>query len=200
NHPFNINDKEFETLEKNKEQEDEQVLKSFIDEIYHNLQITPKRQHYIVIESVVPHGNIINYAEKGSFDYICVGARGASTLEKYLGTNTINIINKTTIPVFAIPSSYHFQPIQRVVYASDFTALSQEFTKASAFTESLNGEIEILHFAFPSETEIRNQQARELKEKYSDKNIQVNIIPNNALKPIINNIKDYILTNKPSLL
>src|SRR5690606_7890077 len=137
----------------------------FVDNIYKSIQIVPKKHEYIVTESVVPHGNIINYAEKESFDYICVGARGASKIEKYLGTNTVNIINKTTIPVFAIPSTYQSQKIDKVLYASDFSDLDKELKTVLDFTSDLNTVVEVLHFAFPSEADQRIKDAENLKAK-----------------------------------
>lgn len=199
-HPFELNDEDFAIMEKNKEQEDELVLKNFIDGIYKSIQIEPKKHEYIIKESVVPHGNIINYAEKENFDYICVGARGASKIEKYLGTNTVNIINKTTIPVFAIPAAYQFQEIDSVVYASDFSDLNKELKTVLDFTSDLNTEVEVLHFAFPSETEQREKDAESFKKEHSSERIKFTIIPNNALKPVISNIKNYVKDNKPSLL
>lgn len=199
-HPFELNDEDFEIMEKNKEQEDEQVLKTFVDNIYKSIQIVPKKHEYIIKESVVPHGNIINYAEKESFDYICVGARGASKIEKYLGTNTVNIINKTTIPVFAIPSTYQSQKIDKVLYASDFSDLDKELKTVLDFTSDLNTVVEVLHFAFPSEADQRIKDAENLKAKYNKEQIKFTVIPNNALKPVISNIKNYVKDNKPSLL
>lgn len=199
-HPYELNDEDFAILEKNKELEDGQVLKSFIEGIYAKLNVTPQKYDCIIKESVVPHGNIINYAEKDNFDYICVGARGASKMEKYLGTNTLNIINKTTIPVFAIPSSYQFKKIDNVIYASDFTDLKPELEKVLDFTSKLDAKTELLHFAFPSETEQREHMASDLQKQYDDQKVKFTVIPNNALKPVINNIKAYVAEHNPSLL
>lgn len=199
-HPYELSDEDFAIIEKNKEKEDHLVLKDFVEEIYHKLDIAPQKHEFVVIESVVPHGNIINYAEKGHFDYICVGARGASKLEKYLGTNTVNIINKTNIPVFAIPSSYSYGEISDIIYASDFSDAKPELKKVLDFTTPLYAHVEFLHFAFPSETTNKEIEVESLKKEFKDQEVKFTIIPNNALKPVISNIKQYVLDKHPSLL
>src|SRR5690606_28706075 len=94
-------------------------LKDFISDITKDSGISEDRFEYVIRESVVPDGNILNYAENGAFDYICMGTRGAGTIEKIFGTNTSHIINKSDVPVIAVPKDYQSKTISSLLYASD---------------------------------------------------------------------------------
>lgn len=197
--PTNLSDADFAQFEIEKIEEGKQNLKLFIDDIYKSLNLAPKDNELVVIESSIADGNIINLAEKEKYDFICIGARGAGKLEKFLGTNTVNIINKSKVPVLAIPINYTFGQINKIMYASDFTDVDAELTKVLDFDKKLNAEIEIIHFAFPSETAQKESQALRIKQEYSQ-NIKVTVVDNNALKPVVANINDYVTQHLPSLL
>src|SRR5690606_38490334 len=101
--PSSFSDEQFDAYENEKKAEIQKQLETFIDGIYASLNIAPKKAEYIIKESVVASGNVINYAELFSFDLISIGTRGSGIIEKMLRTNTINIIYKCKVPIVAVP-------------------------------------------------------------------------------------------------
>lgn len=70
-------------------------------------------------------GGIIDSIEdtikSGKADFVVMGTRGASGLDKILfGSNTTRVIEKVQCPVLAIPTGCTFQAPKRIVYATDF--------------------------------------------------------------------------------
>ncbi len=71
-----------------------------------------------------PHSfvDIINEAvSKDDIDLIVMGTKGVSGINEILiGSNTVNVIKKVSCPVLAIPENSKFQPIKRIMFASDY--------------------------------------------------------------------------------
>ena len=78
---------------------------------------------------------------------IIMGTRGAHGLgSKIFGSNTADVIVKSSLPVLAIPSEAKYASIKRVVFATSF--LENDFQTLFQLTELLkpfNPEIEVLH-------------------------------------------------------
>lgn len=198
--PSAFSEAQFEAYEKEKATEIQQQLETFVSNIFTELGVIPGNVKYVIKESVVADSNVVNYAEKEGFDVVCVGARGAGTIEKILGTNTINIINKSSIPVIAVPVDYTFKPVENVLYASDFADIDEELEKVIGFTRPLSGKVEVLHFSFPSEADERNKEALRKQQLYPEYPLSFTVVPNNALKPLVTNIKNYVEEAQPDLL
>jgi nucleotide-binding universal stress UspA family protein len=87
-------------------------------------------------ESLVARGSLIPALKKlivaRQPDLIVMGTKGASGLKKILiGSNTVNVIAKTKVPVFVIPEAARFKNFlrkgkNRVVLATDLNALKNE--------------------------------------------------------------------------
>ena len=64
---------------------------------------------------------IADFAKIGDYDYIVMGMKGEhSRVEKWIGTVTTDTILKAKCPVIAVPENASFQPIESIVYATDF--------------------------------------------------------------------------------
>jgi len=87
-------------------------------------------------ESFLAHGNLITALKKiiavQQPDLIVMGTKGASGLKKlFLGSNTMNVIAKTNVPVFVIPEVARFENFlkkgkNRIVLATDLDSLENE--------------------------------------------------------------------------
>lgn len=87
-------------------------------------------------ESFIAHGNLITALKKvikvQQPDLIVMGTKGASGLKKLLiGSNTVKVISKTTVPVLVIPEVSRFSNFlkkgkNRVVLATDLDSLENE--------------------------------------------------------------------------
>ena len=63
---------------------------------------------------------IITTAKENNAGMIVMGTQGATNLSKYLlGSNTAKVINKSTVPVLAIPQSAKFLGFAKIVFADD---------------------------------------------------------------------------------
>jgi nucleotide-binding universal stress UspA family protein len=87
-------------------------------------------------ESFLAHGNLITTLKKiiavQQPDLIVMGTKGASGLKKILiGSNTVNVVSKTKVPVLVIPEVARFENFinkgkNRIVLATDLDLLENE--------------------------------------------------------------------------
>ena len=76
---------------------------------------------------------IINYANQSETDLIVMGTKGASGMKKLvLGSNTVNVLEKTSIPVLVVPEQAEYKSLRmndnrnNIVLASDFGVTANE--------------------------------------------------------------------------
>ena len=87
-------------------------------------------------ESLIAHGNFVSALKKviavQQPDLVVMGTKGASGLKRILiGSNTVNVIAKISIPVFVIPEVARFENFlkkgkNRIVLATDLDSLENE--------------------------------------------------------------------------
>lgn len=87
---------------------------------------------------------ICDYAVLQKMDLIVMGTHGSS-LRKFIGSNTQNVMAKSDIPVIAVPTGYTFAGIQKIVYATDKQNISTEVSKAANFANLFDAELMVLH-------------------------------------------------------
>ena len=70
-----------------------------------------------IVEEVVPE-----FTESGNFDLIILGIRQKDTIENWFGSFMTEIINKSIVPVLAIPgkATYRESMYKRIMYATNF--------------------------------------------------------------------------------
>ncbi len=68
---------------------------------------------------------ILRYANGFKADLIVMGTKGASGLkELFIGSNTTGVINRSEMPVLAVPAGFNFQQIKEITFALDTEILS----------------------------------------------------------------------------
>jgi len=87
-------------------------------------------------ESTIAHGNLISTLKKliaiQQPDLIVMGTKGASGLKRILiGSNTVNVIANTKVPVLVIPEvarfeSFHHRGKNRIVFATDLDEMEND--------------------------------------------------------------------------
>ena len=87
-------------------------------------------------ESILAHGNLVTALKKiiavQKPELIVMGTKGASGLKRILiGSNTVKVIAKTTVPVFVIPEAARFENFlhkgkNRIVLATDLDLLEND--------------------------------------------------------------------------
>ena len=114
--------------------EDEEETKNRLKTIESDLNETFGAE--LMCESSLAHGNLISTLEKiiavQQPDLIVMGTKGASGLKRILiGSNTVNLIAKTKLPVLVIPEVAQFENFlmkgkNRIVLATDLDLLENE--------------------------------------------------------------------------
>lgn len=197
--PTSYSTVKFEAYEKEQTEKIAVQLKDFINDTTKDLGISDDQLNCVIRESIVPDGNILNYAENGGFDYICMGTRGAGRIEKIFGTNTSHVINKSEVPVIAVPLAYESKPITNFLYASDLHSLENEINQILLLAKPLQAKVEVLNFSFPSELR-KNTEIIENFQKTSDYPIEFNIQENDLQNTLVENIATATEQSQPSLV
>jgi nucleotide-binding universal stress UspA family protein len=64
---------------------------------------------------------ILKVAQKENVDMVIMGTQGATGAKEILfGSNTIHVINRSDIPVLAIPSDFDMEAPQKILFPTDF--------------------------------------------------------------------------------
>lgn len=133
-----------------------QQLERFVAGFLRKTERPPANYRCVVKEELSPESAILEYAQREKFDFICISTRGAGKLQKIIGTNTGDVIRKSTVPVLAVPHTYRTRPLRNILYASDLENTDREMAVAAALALALNVKMEVVHFSVSD----RLQQAR----------------------------------------
>ena len=89
------------------------------------------------------------YAKKINSDAIVMGTTGVSNLqEAYMGSNTLNTIEKAHCTVFCIPESASYKKFEKIVYATDFKKEDHDaIQKVVALAMRFEAWIYVLHIS-----------------------------------------------------
>jgi nucleotide-binding universal stress UspA family protein len=175
-------------------------LNEFVASVYKTMNATAENMKCVVQSSIVTDSNIIEYAQKNEFSFICISTRGAGTIKKIFGTNTSILITHSIVPVISVPHNYRSAKITSVLYASDLNHIEQELKKVVEFTKPLNATVELLHFSYPSETDTKTHKVEDAIEKFSNHNIIVHFENVDFAKNLVSNIEKAVKKSKPSVM
>jgi len=108
----------------------------------------PKHIYETVSAFNVLTDEINELIETKSIDLIIMGTQGASgAKEIFLGTNTVHVIRKATIPILVIPSGFTFTPFKKILFTADYWSKyhRNELYTAIEIAKLYNAEITVLH-------------------------------------------------------
>ncbi len=122
----------------------ETILKDLTDTI-NGLQRNHRSNYYFTIGSV--KDNIIDYANKHSYDLVVMGTDGISdAFEKFTGSTTLQITDNINCPMLCIPTGTGYRDFEKIVYASDYQQEDKEALKSLiTFTKPFDPAITVLH-------------------------------------------------------
>lgn len=132
--------------------------------------------------------NVILSCAKKDIDMIAMGTQGVSSFEKILlGTNTAEIIEKSSCPVLAIPATAKPYTPRDILYATDYAPGDWESAKAlTEMARMLDATITYLHVTreddedeLDKEREQIDEFTREIKEKTGFTRIKSRILSDN---------------------
>lgn len=92
---------------------------------------------------------ILERAGSGTGQCIVMGTNGASDVtETYVGSNTVDVIEKTNCPVLCIPEKAQYHQFRKIVYASNYQEEDKRAIRQLAdFSRPFGGEITVLHIS-----------------------------------------------------
>lgn len=175
-------------------------FRKFIDGLYKSMNITPGLYSAVVIQGYDPAKAILEYCKKEkTFGCICISTNGAGGVRKLFGTNTSELISKSSIPVLAIPKNYRPKPVRSILYATDFRNYKDELDKVLPFAASFQANVDIVHFAWPGEITFDAQTIRKLTDDYQF-GLNVHVEHSSATVSLTENLQKIIEKKKPSVV
>lgn len=175
-------------------------LEKFVNQVLGKEKVKFASINYIVDYAISVEKDIINYAIKGSFDYICMATQGAGLLRKMMGTHTSAIVNNSHIPVLVIPSHYRSKTIKKITYLSDFEHLESELGKLKYLSEIINSDLVVLHFFSLVMEKSHFESVQNIFNLKENETIELRIQKGNIELSLVEKISRYITKNKPDLL
>lgn len=112
---------------------------------------------------------IIYYSEEKKADLIIMGTQGASGLKRIiLGSNTSYIIERTSIPVIAVPEKAKVHKIDKMVYATQLQEGDEKtMHKVVDFAKHFYSHVTVLHIGSKDDKDIEKRLS-DFKEKVKD--------------------------------
>jgi nucleotide-binding universal stress UspA family protein len=103
---------------------------------------------------------------KRDIDLIVMGTQGASgAIGVFIGSNTVQVLRKVrNCPVLAVPESYNFQALKKVVFPTDFTRHFDpgELQPLLELLEDWKAELMVLYLASGNELDDEQQAVKKL--------------------------------------
>jgi nucleotide-binding universal stress UspA family protein len=143
---------------------------------------------------------IIRRARKVKADAICMSTRGAGRLKKLFGTNAAEVIKTSPLPVFVVPRKFRVSAIDKVMYASDFSAPRRELNALHRFFEPLKHTTHVYHYDYLLDVDTNRrrleQKASALSRPYTTFTFRKRMIENT----LSSDLRKDIRKEKPSMV
>lgn len=89
-----------------------------------------------------------SFAKKNRSGLIVMGTRGASGVTKLvLGSNTVSILDGSTVPVLVVPERANFKALKNVAYASDLQHFEREVKAMLPYLKIFDSTLHVFHVA-----------------------------------------------------
>lgn len=178
----------------------QQRLEEFVEEARQRVAVTIAEQSCVVINSFVVESTIMAYAEEHRFDFILVGARGAGTFEKLIGTTTATLINQSTVPVITVPANYSASPVKEILYASDLTSLEPEISRVVDVARPFGSTVHLVHVRRAASPVSDLETLQTTVSRMTDYPVQVHIDAAIDGHSLVGNLEQISQWWQPSLL
>jgi nucleotide-binding universal stress UspA family protein len=111
--------------------------------------------------------SVRSFARKNRSGLIVMGTRGASGVSKYvLGSNTVSVLDKSPVPVLAVPENADFKTFKNVVYASDLKHFQREVKVMLPYLKTFDSTLHVFHVTEKGkDTEAIQQDVKEALKK-----------------------------------
>lgn len=177
----------------------EEQLKRFLEKTFKQLNVSNLDYRYAVQIGHAVSDMIVAYAQKNNADFICMGTRGAGTLQKIMGTHASKMVNSSPIPVIVVPKSYGLRSIQKVGYSSDLENLTDEMPTVLSFSGLFGVPTEVYHFTILNTKATKAKEA-ELNAAYQNNLCSFYCKPRKVEDTFVENLQRTVKNRKPSVL
>ncbi|MGZ3898716.1 MAG: universal stress protein [Bacteroidia bacterium] len=140
----------------------------------HSLALDIEHAGRIPFKSICVEGAaedvICKIIEDEGIDLVVMGTQGQSSFEKIIfGSTTVNIIEKASCPVIAVPVGAPFRPIKKITFATEFRNSDLgEIKEVLDIAKPYRAQIIFLHIAPENESPLLEKEHMEIfKEKVS---------------------------------
>jgi len=178
----------------------EQQMKAQVMEVSAGTGSTVIDPQYVVRNSSSVPANVVHYAEQQNIKYICIARKGGGHSMRLFGSVAATLIEKSTVPIIAVPEDYQPSTISSVCYASDFQKLYEELKDVREFSDSIKATLELVHFSSPVEETAGMQDLAELQEDLARLQVIAHIEALNYEKPLSQRLAEAVERFKPSIM
>ncbi len=185
---------------KNVAEHAETMLERLVDEV-NKWQRNHRCDYHLTYGSVEPQ--IIDYTKENEYDLVVIGIKGLNdAFERYVGSTTIQIMEKVPCPVLAVPKEATYQDFRKVVYATDYQEEDKDALKQLiSLVKPFRPEISIVHlYKKDSLLEEATYQSfvDEMNSYFPDENL--NFLHEPAKKSTYLAIHEYIIHHDADML
>ena len=198
--PTAWNEKVFNSFEKSESIKINKKLQRLVESVYKKSGLKKGEYQCVVSRSVFPENAIIKYAKENEIDFICISRRGGAIHRNIFGTTTSGLINKSAIPVIAVPPKYKSEKIKKILYASDLLNLNREVNCVADFAKPLKLKLELLHFKVPSDVSLDPKKIANASKKFSGQEITMHLRDFDFSESLIKNLDKAISNSQPSIV
>ncbi|WNJ20793.1 universal stress protein [Pontibacter sp. G13] len=150
-----------------------------------------------------PEDEILTIAKDQDADLIVMGTKGAGNLaEKWIGSITSRIIERSEVPVLAIPSETDVQSVKRIAYATNFEEKDLRLPEfLLAVTEKYEATLTCIHINKEEQDEWNQLQLAMRKQMFGLENrapkVEFHILHNDNLQT---GLEEYVEENEIDVL
>lgn len=125
----------------------EEKLESLVNEV----KATSEKKGLVNCRYLLKQGDLVNTIKETvatlGAHLIVMGTTGVSDVtEAYVGSNTVQVIKRTTCPVLCVPEKAVYKKLKKVVYATDYQEEDKRaILQLLAFITPFNAQVDILH-------------------------------------------------------
>ena len=175
-------------------------LESFVREVCRRSEFAPKTLDCIVEFKPFVDSAIIEFAVSRQVECICMSTNGAGRLRRIFGTNTSEVLLKSSIPVLVVPATYRRSRVSTILYASDFKALAPELKRVSKFAAATKAKLSIIHYKSPLEEDGIERRFERVLKPYRAKRVKFYFEKYNMERSMSAQLKKAVEKFKPSVL
>lgn len=180
------------------------AAKKSIANIISHIENKSKNENH-AFNSLVDYDNFVDSinqsCEKYHVDFIVMGTKGASGLEKVIfGSNTVHVMQRCKTPVLAIPDGCRYKGLDSIAFTSSFSSsyTMKDLEPLKELIVSNNSKLKVIHVVEENNIEENISQNMDFFNA-NFKQVEYNRITSDD-KNIYNNIHDYTVNNNIKMI